>query len=145
MRQVDETVWAELTPEASPAGRPAPLVRRVAARTIDFGVWLGAFYGFTTVAADARLDALVLVVWGVVWLVLPRGATAGKRLCGLRVARTDGTLLTLRRALLREACVIVSFVIPVIGVLMVLVILNDPRRQGLHDKLADTLVTPQPL
>ena len=67
-------------------------------------------------------------------------ATAGKRLCRLRIVRADGAPVGLVRAFLREAFVLASFAIPVIGVLNVLVSVNDPGKQSLHDKVADTLV-----
>jgi uncharacterized RDD family membrane protein YckC len=132
----DPTEWTEVLSENSPAGRRAALGRRLGARAVDFGVWGAAF-------------ALVPAPWWVLaagaagWLVVPvwlGGATAGKWLFGIRVATPDGTGLTPGRALAREAFVFGSFVIPLIAVLNTMVVVNDPRRQGFHDKLARSVV-----
>ncbi|WP_170323682.1 RDD family protein [Cryptosporangium phraense] len=132
MHQIE---WVEVVP----AHQPVPLVRRAGARAVDLGVWLGVTLAITRLTGS-WIEAALLAAWTVGWLVLPRGATAGKRLFGLRVTRADGTPLTVGRAFTREAFLLVSIVIPMILVLVVLVMVNDPRRQGLHDKVADTLL-----
>jgi uncharacterized RDD family membrane protein YckC len=56
----------------------------------------------------------------------------------IKVIRTDGTQITYARAILREVVgKFLSKIILGIGYLMVAV---DSRKQGLHDKIADTYV-----
>ena len=65
------------------------------------------------------------------------GQTMGKTIVGLKVIRTDGTQLSVVRALLRYIGYIVSASLFSIGFLWAAF---DPKRQGWHDKLAGTLV-----
>jgi uncharacterized RDD family membrane protein YckC len=65
------------------------------------------------------------------------GRTPGKALMGLRVVTTDGERLIPRRALLRFIGYVASTAMFFMGYVM---ILADNRRQGLHDKLARSLV-----
>lgn len=65
------------------------------------------------------------------------GQTMGKTIVGLKVIRTDGTQLSVGRALLRYLGYIVSASLFSIGFLWAAF---DPKRQGWHDKLAGTLV-----
>ena len=65
------------------------------------------------------------------------GQTMGKTIIGLKVIRTDGTQLSVGRALLRYIGYIVSASLFSIGFLWAAF---DPKRQGWHDKLAGTLV-----
>jgi len=69
------------------------------------------------------------------WLLVDK--TLGQALLGLRVLRTDGRPLTLGPAVRRILGYYVSFLALFIGFLWVLV---DDRRQGWHDKIADTVV-----
>lgn len=66
-----------------------------------------------------------------------RGQTLGMMVLSLRVIRTDGSQLTAGRAIGRYFALVLSFLIIFIGVILVAF---DPRKQGLHDKIADTLV-----
>ena len=68
------------------------------------------------------------------WLLA--GQTPGKRVLGVRIVRTDGKRLRFGDALRRE----IGYVISAILFLGYLWILFDNRRQGFHDKLADTMV-----
>lgn len=65
------------------------------------------------------------------------GRTPGKALMGLRVVTTDGKRVSSLRALLRLIGYVVSALPLFLGFLWSLI---DDRRQGLHDKLADTCV-----
>ena len=65
------------------------------------------------------------------------GQTMGKTIVGLKVIRTDGTQLSVGRALLRYIGYVVSASLFSIGFLWAAF---DPKRQGWHDKLAGTLV-----
>jgi uncharacterized RDD family membrane protein YckC len=63
--------------------------------------------------------------------------TVGKRLCGLAVTDTHGERITFWRALVRWLAKILSVLVLGIGFLM---IAFHPRKRGLHDIIAGTLV-----
>jgi uncharacterized RDD family membrane protein YckC len=69
------------------------------------------------------------------WLLVDK--TPGQALLGLRVVRTDGRSLTLIPAVKRLLGYYLSLLVLFLGFLWILV---DDRRQGWHDKLADTVV-----
>lgn len=69
------------------------------------------------------------------WLLVDK--TLGQALLGLRVVRTDGRSLTFIPALRRVVGYYISFFALLLGFLWVLI---DDRRQGWHDKIADTVV-----
>ncbi len=58
------------------------------------------------------------------------GATVGKRLCGIRVIRTGGGLVGFRWALVRTLLLLT----------VVLPLLTDYDRQGVHDRASGTIV-----
>lgn len=65
------------------------------------------------------------------------GQTLGKRLLGLRVVRADGGPLRWQHGLLRYIGYLASTMAFFLGFVLIAL---DPRHQGLHDKLAGTLV-----
>ncbi len=67
-------------------------------------------------------------------------ATLGKIVMGIKVVNKDGQRLDLPKALLRNLSKILSALILGIGYIM---IIFDDRKQGLHDKIADTFVVKQ--
>jgi uncharacterized RDD family membrane protein YckC len=83
----------------------------------------------------ALLSLLVIISYDLVFWILA-GQTPGKRLMGVRVVRTDGQRLRIGNAIVRRMAYVLS------GILFLgfIWILFDKRRQGLHDKLAGTLV-----
>lgn len=64
-------------------------------------------------------------------------ATFGKKVFSLRVVRSDGTGLSVWESLFRSSSKIASYMALNIGFLW---IIFDRKRQGWHDKLADTVV-----
>lgn len=66
-----------------------------------------------------------------------QGATLGQKALGLAVTTLDGQRLSYGRAVARYFALLLSFVILLIGVLMVAF---TERKQGLHDLLAGTYV-----
>lgn len=67
-----------------------------------------------------------------------RGQSVGMMATSLRVTRSDGSPLTLGRAIGRAFALYLSFAILFIGVIMVAF---TERKRGLHDMIADTVVT----
>jgi len=86
------------------------------------------------------LVTLELIV-GMAYLTIflgSRGQTPGKMMCRLKVIRTDGTELNYSLAMLRSlGYYLIHYFTLNLGFLWVAV---DPRKQGLHDKLAKTYV-----
>jgi uncharacterized RDD family membrane protein YckC len=108
----------------------AVLALREETPTVDFGSWLAA-YGPPALAALAAFIIYHVVQWAV-W-----GRTLGKYLMGIRVVGIDGEKPGPGRSLVRMLGYFFSF----FGGF--LLIAFDPRRQGLHDKLAETYVVPE--
>jgi uncharacterized RDD family membrane protein YckC len=71
-----------------------------------------------------------------------RGQTPGKILMGIKIIRTDSSPITWQYSLLRYLGCIVSTIILFIGFIL---IAFDSRKQGLHDKIADTYVVKLPV
>ena len=67
-------------------------------------------------------------------------ATVGKLAVGIKVVDVTGARIAFPKALLRNLSKYLSMFILYIGYLM---IIFDDRKQGLHDKIADTLVVNQ--
>lgn len=97
---------------------------------VDFGSWLFAF-GVPILAGLAIFSIYHVAQWAA-W-----GRTLGKYLLGIKVVKADGGKPGPSRSLVRMLGYFFSFFG---GFLM---IAFDPRRQGLHDKLAETYVVPE--
>ena len=69
--------------------------------------------------------------------VLTGGRTPGKLLMGLRIVRFDGKQYTFGRAVGRFFAFYLAFIPLALGIFWVLI---DDRRQGWHDKIANTCV-----
>ena len=81
---------------------------------------------------------LLLLLLNFVVLAGSNGQTAGMRILGIRIIRTDGRPFTMGRAALRHlAGYPLSMIFFFLGFLW---IMWDPRQQGWHDKLARTVV-----
>lgn len=100
-------------------------------------------------AAEATEQATIAVTV-VVWLISIavsiayyvcfwqwRGQTPGKMALGIKIIRTDGSPVTWSTAFIRYLGYIVSTIILLIGFIW---IAFDGRKQGIHDKIADTYV-----
>ncbi|MFD1828449.1 MULTISPECIES: RDD family protein [Streptomyces] len=109
-------------------GSIAPVGRRVAAISVDWGLCLLIAYGLLTggdFRAAGNWALLVLAVLSVL-TVGTVGSTPGKRLMGLRVVSADGGRLSLPRTVLRT----------VLLVLAVPALVWDRDSRGLHDRLS---------
>ncbi len=111
------------------AGVYIVLVVRGNVTITDFGSWVAA-YG-PPAATALIIFALYHIVQWAIW-----GRTLGKYLMGIKVVAANGDKPGLSRSLVRMLGYFFSFFG---GFLM---IAFDPRRQGLHDKLAETYVVP---
>jgi len=86
------------------------------------------------------LTIVSLLVFSVIYYVgfwTNDGQTLGNTVVGLKVIRTDGSRLSVGRALLRFIGYLINMILFSIGFIWAAF---DPKRQGWHDKLADTLV-----
>jgi uncharacterized RDD family membrane protein YckC len=137
-------------------GHYAGFVSRLLAYAIDLAI-VTVTIVFVTWVINASIDLvpfkfqlptdLVLIIVGVsitlfvagyyVFFWSLAGQTPGKMLLGVRVIRVDGRRLSIKRSILRFLGYIVSLVVFFLGFLW---ILADNRRQGWHDKIADTCV-----
>lgn len=139
-----------------PATALAPISRRVAARVVDSlivaAVALWPLLAFSDIDLDEGVFAtpgwVTILGWAVgvayeVGLVVRTGQTVGKRALGIRVAdAVTGGVPNLDQAGRRALPALLS-IVPVLGVLAPLLwvpALWHPRRQGLHDALAGTIV-----
>lgn len=90
---------------------------------------------------DAADEAGLVFGWGTVYLTLFLalwgGRTPGKRLFGLRVVRLNGQPLGLLMSLERAGGYAAGFATGLLGFARVW---WDPNRQGIHDKIAETVV-----
>ena len=71
-----------------------------------------------------------------------RGQTPGKMMVGIKIIRTDSSPITLSYAFLRYLGYIVSVLTLFVGFIW---IAFDSRKQGIHDKIADTYVVKLPV
>ena len=90
---------------------------------------------------DAADEAGLVFGWGTVYmtlfLALWGGRTPGKKLLGLRVVRLNGRPLGLLMSLERAGGYAAGFATGLLGFARVW---WDPNRQGIHDKIAETVV-----
>ena len=86
--------------------------------------------------AGNLLSFLVHITYFVAFWVW-RGQTPGKMLLGIKLIRPDASRITLSVALLRYLGYIVSAAVLFIGFIW---IAFDSRKQGFHDKMAETYV-----
>jgi uncharacterized RDD family membrane protein YckC len=103
------------------------------------------------VPAQLMLTGVILVL-ALLYLVpssIRTGRTLGKHLLGVRVVEVDGTRLRARSALLHYGApvLLALLLLPLLGQLVVFIVLigvltwpRNVNRQGLHDRLAGTLV-----
>lgn len=108
--------------------------------------YLGQIFKMTGATDLEARVTLNLTAWlmNIAYLVgfwVWRGQTPGKILLGVKIVRTDGSPLSVKRALLRYLGYIVSAITLLIGFLWVAF---DAKKQGLHDKIADTCVIQLP-
>lgn len=112
-----------------------------------FGYALGFILGFLYVSASGGTNGVQWLGNGltilITWLYYASfesskyQATFGKRIVGIRVTNMEGNRISFGNATARHFAKIISWVTIGIGFLM---ILWTPKKQGLHDTIAHTLV-----
>jgi len=107
-----------------------------------FWVRLGAFLVdmVFTIAAGALIPyigAAAAVIFNI-YLIYTRGYSLGKKVFNLRIEKEDGSKLDITDVVLRE--VLGKFVSGLVLGLGFLLIVIDAKKQGLHDKIAHTVV-----
>jgi len=111
--------------------------RRLAAYLIDYFIigiicWIISLFGILgSILSYIILAAYLIGFWSVT------GQTPGKAALGIKIVRLDGTNIGLGNAVLRFIGYIVSFIIFLIGFLM---IGWHGKKRGLHDLIAATVV-----
>ena len=146
--------------------RPAPRGYRLLARTVDVTVLAftmafvyveivhrlsgdgdaNLFDASTSSGGSMRLTFLVLSALYEVVPVALSGRTFGKLMLGLKVERIDGPsepvgfVRSFGRWLVPNAAIAIPMVGPFVYLAVVGIVAFDPRRQGLHDRLAGTVV-----
>ena len=105
-------------------------------------LWNGNWYWMVlpVIIASNLLGFLMNAVYDVGFWAW-RGQTPGKMLLNIKVIRTDGSDVTLTYSIFRFLGYIISGALLGIGFLWIAI---DPRKQGLHDKIADTVVVKIP-
>lgn len=132
---------------------PASLGLRASAFLVDYILTLlvfGVAISLATVCKGAfptaatwiirlgYLATLGFVLWNWGYVCVRDGQSIGQRLVGLRIIRTDGTLLGYRTVVLRHLVGYpLSFLCLGLGFLWMII---DPRQRGWHDRLAGTLI-----
>jgi uncharacterized RDD family membrane protein YckC len=108
--------------------------------TLVFMVTIIAYFFFTPVIWVTSGLVISAAYWVGFWVW--RGQTPGKMALGIKVIRTDSSPVKWQCALCRFLGYIVSAVTLFIGFIWVAF---DGRKQGIHDKIADTYVVKLPV
>ena len=115
------------------------------------GICLASYLSGETAFSFSHAFIPVPLIGFIVWLIevayftgfwVWRGQTPGKMLLGIKVIRTDSSPINLPYSLLRYLGYIVSMVTLFVGFVW---IAFDSRKQGIHDKVADTYVVKLPV
>lgn len=153
-----------------PGQLPASMGARLGARLLD-GLIVGVpasvlFFVVTLGAVAAAPNSDEPPAWFYVVLVLlflltivaaalyeilltaRTGSTLGKRVVGIRVTRSDGSPVSTGAAAKRWAVYYLPNLVPLLGSIWALLVaispfFDSPRRQGWHNKVADTVVVPR--
>jgi uncharacterized RDD family membrane protein YckC len=94
---------------------------------------------FDAILAGVAFAAWCIAYWATFWATT--GQTPGSRVMRIRVTRPDGSALRGGRATLRVGATVLAALPLLAGFVPILL---NRRRRGLHDWLADTVVTRAP-
>lgn len=119
-------------------------LRRAAALIVDAvllaivsSIVAGLLFGSDPGRGNALSTILGLAYYVYFWSSAGGGQTLGMKALGIKVIRTDGSLLSVSGAVIRYVGLIISFLVLFIGVIWVAF---DAQKQGWHDKVAGTFV-----
>jgi len=116
--------------------------QRLAAGLVDGLVFAGI--GVLVFASSAlAIVAFVLVAAINLWLLARHRASIGKRVLGIRMARSDGAEAGLARLVFLRGlarCIVTSIPYFNLLILLDLLFIFGKRRRCLHDYIADTIV-----
>ena len=90
-----------------------------------------------TMGFDSLITSLLFFAYTVIMYAEYNGQTVGKRVAGIKVVMEDGSKLTYGKTILREIGAYTSAGIFLLGYFWVI---WDAKKQGWHDKIAQTLV-----
>ncbi len=134
------TLYTQEKPKRAEAYPLADVGTRLVALIIDTLI-LGFVGGIVAIGARHGAGWLVSFIVGVAyhWYFMTQrdGQTPGKQLVGIRVVRADGEPLTATDAIMRYIGYYINTAVLMLGWIWALF---DDRRQGWHDKIANTLV-----
>lgn len=97
----------------------------------------GILFGSDPGRGNALSTILGLAYYVYFWSSAGGGQTLGMKALGIKVIKTDGSLLTVSGAVIRYVGLLISFLVLFIGVIWVAF---DAQKQGWHDKIAGTYV-----
>ncbi|VVB74036.1 RDD family protein [uncultured archaeon] len=120
----------------------AAVSRNGSGKYAGFWVRLGAFLvdAVFTIAAGVLIPyvgAAAALIFNI-YLIYTRGYSIGKKVFNLRIEKDDGAKLDIVDVVMRE--ILGKFVSGLVLGLGFLLIIIDDKKQGLHDKLAHTIV-----
>jgi uncharacterized RDD family membrane protein YckC len=101
----------------------------------DSTIWMTQFKALANVISTILSGLYFVYFW--TW----RGQTLGMMVAGVKVIRTDGTTLDVGHGIVRYFGYLVSIIPLFLGFIW---IAFDARKQGWHDKIADTYVVKLP-
>jgi uncharacterized RDD family membrane protein YckC len=109
-------------------------------RGFDFWDIRKTWYFMPLISISIIISTILTIAYSVVFWAL-RGQTPGMMVMNIKVLRGDGSFVSFGYALLRYLGYIICFLMLGVGFLW---IAFDPRKQGIHDKIADTVVVRLP-
>ena len=132
-------------PTTGASDRYVGFVPRLVAALID-GILVGIVTGVLTATMkdmDSTKNSVSILIgasYSIFMWVGNNGQTLGKKAMGIRVVQVDGQPLNYKTAILRYVGYYVSGVVLLLGYIWVMF---DPKKQGWHDKIANTYVVKQ--
>ncbi|MDG5788033.1 RDD family protein [Evansella sp. AB-P1] len=125
---------------------PAHFMTRLAAITIDYGIFFVLLFIFSPILPTPLAIILFFTLSCMYFIVLPLawdGYTVGKRVAGIRVAHLDGRELTIKELFLRQVIGGIIY-IGTAGILTLVsgyMVLKRDDKRSIHDKISSTFVT----
>lgn len=103
----------------------------------NYDSWLDIHFWDWNIGLSAMSQFIILALYNAGMEATRYQGSVGKIALGIKVIGLNGERLTFSKALLRNLSKFISWAILCIGYAM---IVFDERKQGLHDKIADTFV-----